>query len=133
MTIARSGQWPARSAPNQAAAPLSFPEISPSDDNRTQPDILLGPEPQLNIIYLPKADRLDALTGTIVASITYFEHWQEETRMNQITHPPVDLLRHGHVAAAQASFHMGHGNVQPPGHDGTSQCRIQFAHHQYQT
>ena len=57
--------------------------------DRTQPHILLGPELQLNIIELPKADHLDALTGTIVAWVTYFEHWQEETRMNQITHPPV--------------------------------------------
>jgi predicted transposase/invertase (TIGR01784 family) len=57
--------------------------------DRTQPHILLGPELQLNIIEMPKADHLDALTGTIVAWVTYFEHWQEETRMNQITHPPV--------------------------------------------
>ena len=57
--------------------------------DRTQPHVLLGPELQLNIIELPKADHLDALTGTIVAWVTYFEHWQEESRMNQITHPPV--------------------------------------------
>lgn len=57
--------------------------------DRTQPNVMLGPELQLNIVELTKADQSGALTGALADWITYIEHWQEETRMNQITHPPV--------------------------------------------
>ncbi|MBV5333390.1 Rpn family recombination-promoting nuclease/putative transposase, partial [bacterium] len=57
--------------------------------DRTQPDVLLGPELQLNIVELSKADRRGALQGALAAWVTYFEHGQEEIHMNQIAYPPV--------------------------------------------
>jgi hypothetical protein len=42
----------------------------------------------------------------------------------------VDLLGHGHVAAAQAGLHMGHRDAQLLGHDGAGQRGVDVAHHQ---
>ena len=49
----------------------------------------LGKELQLNLIELPKAERLRKGPEGFMAWIDYFEHWQEEARMNQINYPPV--------------------------------------------
>ena len=71
--------------------------------DRINPQVRLGSELQLNIIELPKADRL-ACAGTLhypsaaastsasaalYAWVQYFEHWKEENIMNQIAYPPV--------------------------------------------
>ncbi len=68
------------------------------------PAIRLGRELQLNIVELPKADRL-ATAGKLPGKaalamsalniwITYFQHGQEEKIMSQIAYPPVmDALR----------------------------------------
>ncbi len=57
--------------------------------DRTQPTVCVGREIQLNIIELPKADRLGVGATDLAAWVAYFKHWQEETAMNQIMHPPV--------------------------------------------
>ena len=71
--------------------------------DRTKPAITLGPELQLNIVELAKADRLatlasapgttrnslDAKLTALSAWITWFAHWNEENIMNQIAHPPI--------------------------------------------
>ena len=49
----------------------------------------LGRELQLNIVELRKADRLGHLPERLSAWIAYFEHWQEETLMSSLSHPPV--------------------------------------------
>ena len=57
--------------------------------DRTQPALKLGDELQLNLIELPKADRLGAGTPALAAWVAFLEHWQEERRMQQIDYPPV--------------------------------------------
>ncbi len=71
--------------------------------DRTKPAITLGPELQLNIVELAKADRLatlasapgttrnslDAKLTALSAWIAWFAHWNEENIMNQIAHPPI--------------------------------------------
>lgn len=57
--------------------------------DRTQPEVLLGNELQLNIIELKKADRLGISAETLNAWITFFEHWQEDALMASITHEPI--------------------------------------------
>ncbi|MBK5937713.1 Rpn family recombination-promoting nuclease/putative transposase [Halochromatium roseum] len=57
--------------------------------DRTRPDVRLGHELQLNIVELRKADRLGHLPERLSAWIAYFEHWQEETLMSSLSHPPV--------------------------------------------
>jgi len=57
--------------------------------DRTRRDVRLGRELQLNIVELTKADRLGQLPERLSAWIAYFEHWQEETRMSRLSHPPV--------------------------------------------
>ena len=59
--------------------------------DRQQPDVKLGNELQLNIIELPKADRLGVTQVNLAAWITLFEHWQEEPKMAAIAYPPVQL------------------------------------------
>ncbi|MCV6589283.1 MAG: hypothetical protein OIF57_09670 [Marinobacterium sp.] len=54
-----------------------------------QPQVLLGSELQLNIIEMKKADRLHPGNDTLSAWITFFEHWQEDTLMANVSHPPV--------------------------------------------
>jgi len=45
---------------------------------------------QLNMIELPKADRLrDDIVPALADWITYFKHWHEESVMQQIQHPHV--------------------------------------------
>ncbi|QLF93768.1 Rpn family recombination-promoting nuclease/putative transposase [Pseudomonas sp. ABC1] len=44
----------------------------------------------LHLIELPKADRLGcSLNGALADWVAYFEHWQEESVMQGIQHPPV--------------------------------------------
>ena len=57
--------------------------------DRVQPHVMLGPELQLNIIELSKADRLANFSGALSAWIAYFKHGREENCMNQIAYPPV--------------------------------------------
>ena len=49
----------------------------------------LGDELQLNLLELPKADRLGAGNPALAAWVAFLEHWQEERRMQQIDYPPV--------------------------------------------
>ena len=57
--------------------------------DRVQPALKLGDELQLNMIELPKADRLGAGTPALAAWIAFLEHWHEEHTMAQIDYPPV--------------------------------------------
>lgn len=58
--------------------------------DRRQPRTLLGEELQLNVLELPKADRLLAAGGSVLADwVAWFEHWQEDERMSHITHEPI--------------------------------------------
>ncbi|MDP2816216.1 MAG: Rpn family recombination-promoting nuclease/putative transposase [Rectinemataceae bacterium] len=74
--------------------------------DRLQPDIVLGPELQLNIVELTKADQSGTLTGALADWVTYIEHWQEESRMNQITHPPVvEAMRQLYALSSSTEEH----------------------------
>ena len=57
--------------------------------DRRLPDLKLGDELQLNLIELPKADRLGAGDPALAAWVAFLEHWQEDKRMEQIDYPPV--------------------------------------------
>ena len=59
--------------------------------DRKQPGVRLGNELQFNIIELPKADRLGVTQASLADWVTLFEHWQEESKMAAIAHPPVKL------------------------------------------
>jgi hypothetical protein len=48
--------------------------------DRTQPTVCVGREIQLNIIELPKVDRLGMAAGELAAWVAYFNHCQEEKR-----------------------------------------------------
>jgi len=54
---------------------------------------------QLNLVELPKADRLRSRISPVLAQwITYFEHFREENVMQQIQHPPIQkAYRHLHA------------------------------------
>jgi len=55
-----------------------------------RPDVVLDRSLQLNIVELPKADRLHTSIHPVLAQwVTYFQHWQEEHVMQQIEHPPI--------------------------------------------
>jgi len=58
--------------------------------DRQRPDVVLNRCLQLNLVELPKADRLRSRLSPILAQwITYFEHFREENVMQQIQHPPI--------------------------------------------
>ena len=58
--------------------------------DRWQPATKLGAELELNIIELGKADRLhSALAQSLAAWVSFFEHWNEESAMSQLSYPPV--------------------------------------------
>ena len=57
--------------------------------DQQQPDVVMGNELQLNIIELKKADRLRAMPGPGGDWINFFEHWQEDAVMANVTHEPV--------------------------------------------
>ncbi|HEY7775099.1 MAG TPA: Rpn family recombination-promoting nuclease/putative transposase, partial [Kineobactrum sp.] len=54
-----------------------------------QPDVLLGTALQLTVIELKKADRLGQLPTQTGDWVRFFEHWQEDSIMTDITHEPV--------------------------------------------
>lgn len=43
----------------------------------------------MNLIELPKFDRLHAHSGALAAWVAYFEHFQEDAVMNDISHAPI--------------------------------------------
>ena len=53
------------------------------------PDVLLGSELQLTVIELKKADRLGQLQGAPGDWVRFFQHWQEDNIMAEVTHEPV--------------------------------------------
>ncbi len=57
--------------------------------DRLQPDVKLGDELQLNITLMRKADRLKLASPQLADFLTFFEHWQEESIMNQVTSVPI--------------------------------------------
>jgi hypothetical protein len=67
--------------------------------DRLNPVIRLGSELQLNVVELPKADRLarashdnqatGAIAARLMAWVLYFKHSNEEHIMNQLAYPPV--------------------------------------------
>lgn len=57
--------------------------------DRRQHQVRLGQELQLHIVELFKADRLNPASASLSAWITFFQHSQEETRMNQVSNPSV--------------------------------------------
>jgi len=58
--------------------------------DRQRPGVVLNRCLQLNLVELPKADRLRSRISPILAQwITYFEHFREEHVMQQIQHPPI--------------------------------------------
>ena len=70
--------------------------------DRRRSSVRLGDELELNLIELPKADRMAGigdsqfwggasapLPAALAAWVTFMEHWQEESRMEQIDYPPV--------------------------------------------
>jgi predicted transposase/invertase (TIGR01784 family) len=71
--------------------------------DRRQPHITLGNELQLNLIELPKADRLGLAQPALRAWVAFFEHWQEESTMAAIAYPPVkQALDHIKALSADA-------------------------------
>jgi len=64
--------------------------------DRLRPDVVLDRSLQLNVVELPKADRLRPRIGPVLAQwITYFKHWNEENLMQQLQHPPVKKAYQG--------------------------------------
>ncbi len=63
--------------------------------DRNRPWVKLGSELQVNVVELAKLDRMiragqaSHLSTALRAWITYFQHWQEESIMNQIDYAPV--------------------------------------------
>ena len=57
--------------------------------DRQQHDVKLGDELELHIIEMRKADRLGIAPPDLAAWLSFFEHWQEETIMSNITYEPV--------------------------------------------
>ncbi|MBB3101887.1 Rpn family recombination-promoting nuclease/putative transposase [Azomonas macrocytogenes] len=57
--------------------------------DRLCPEVALGNALQLHLIELPKADRLHSGQTRLANWITYFEHWQEDSIMSNVTHEPV--------------------------------------------
>jgi len=76
--------------------------------DRTQPALKLGDELQLNLLELPKADRLGAGNPALAAWVAFLEHWQEERRMQQIDYPPVQqaLQRIRDLSADEETYRL---------------------------
>lgn len=69
--------------------------------DRQRPAVLIGQELQLNLVELPKADRLGLdvnARAALAAWVTLMEHWNEERAMSEIDYPPVQqalgILKH---------------------------------------
>jgi predicted transposase/invertase (TIGR01784 family) len=54
-----------------------------------QPTVRLSRDLQLNLIELPKADRLGLNTEALKAWVSFFEHWNDEDIMANIHYEPV--------------------------------------------
>jgi len=67
--------------------------------DRLRPGVVLNRCLQLNLVELPKADRLRTRLSPILAQwVTYFEHFREEHVMQHIQHPPIQkAYRHLHA------------------------------------
>ena len=76
--------------------------------DRVKPQVLLGQELQLNLIELPKADRLGLAKDKLAAWITFFEHWCEEVTMANIAYQPVQdaLLKVKDLSADAEARHL---------------------------
>jgi len=76
--------------------------------DRQQPQVKLGNELQLNIIEMRKADRLKLAPSELADLLTFFEHWQEESIMANITSTAVQqaLDRLKTISADQATRHQ---------------------------
>jgi len=79
--------------------------------DRQQPTVKFGDELQLNLIELPKADRLgltNPAESALAAWITFLEHWQEESTMAAIAYPPVQeaLARITRLSADEETQHL---------------------------
>jgi predicted transposase/invertase (TIGR01784 family) len=61
--------------------------------NNDFPEVTLGREMQINVVELPKADKLQQLPEQLSAWIAYFEHWNEDDLMNNLAHPPIQKAR----------------------------------------
>jgi len=58
--------------------------------DRWHPDVVVNRSLQLNMVEIPKAERLlPAMNPVLAQWITCFRHWHEESIMQQIQHPPV--------------------------------------------
>jgi len=57
--------------------------------DRLQPEVKLGDELQLNIIEMRKADCLKLASPQLADLLTFFEHWKDESIMNQTTSVPI--------------------------------------------
>ena len=55
----------------------------------------------MNLIELPKADRLGLAQPALRAWVAFFEHWQEESTMAAIAYPPVQQAL-DHIKALSA-------------------------------
>ncbi len=119
MQVRRHADWPLRSAyylartlANQLKSGDAYAELKPVIGihlmdfelfeqeqahwcfelrDRHHSAVVLTPSLQLHLIELPKADRLrqGAQPAALADWIAYFEHWQEDTIMNAITHEPI--------------------------------------------
>ena len=54
-----------------------------------QPDVVLGSELQLTVLELRKADRLEQEPAPAGDWVRFFQHWQEESVMSDVTYEPV--------------------------------------------
>ena len=119
MQVRRHADWPLRSAyylartlANQLQGGEDYAELKPvigihlmdfelfeQDQaywcfelrDRHHSAVVLTQSLQLHLIELPKADRLREATAPAILAewVAYFEHWQEDTIMNAITHEPI--------------------------------------------
>jgi len=75
--------------------------------DRQQHDVKLGNELELHIIEMRKADRLGITPPDLAAWLSFFEHWQEETIMSNITYEPVQQAL-AHLKTFSADEEMRH-------------------------
>ena len=57
--------------------------------DRRRREVVLTDDLEVNLIELPKADRLGLAAPELAAWVTFFEHWQEEARMSELQYAPV--------------------------------------------
>jgi len=71
--------------------------------DRQRPEVVLDRCLQLNVLELPKADRLRSHLNPVLAQwVAYFEHFREESVMQEIQHPPIQKAYQGlHAISAE--------------------------------